>query len=198
MKRTFPGSAAKAALRVDAMARRDAMGAKARDEGSAAIARSVVSLLETLKPGVVAVYRAIRTEVVPDPICDWVLANDLVLVLPAVIDDTRMVFRRYQPGDALDTGAFGTQAPTARAPEIDPDAVVLPLVSFDRAGIRLGHGRGYYDRAILNLDGRGARPHLIGIAFASQEVASIPRDVHDARMDWIVTEKETIDLRHLA
>jgi 5-formyltetrahydrofolate cyclo-ligase len=41
------------------------------------------------------------------------------------------------------------------------------------------------------------RPTLVGVAFAVQEVAAIPSESHDIAMDWIVTEKETIDLRHL-
>jgi 5-formyltetrahydrofolate cyclo-ligase len=195
--RPFAGSAAKAALRADAMARRDAMPAEARARGSAAIAERALAIAEPLKPSVVAVYRAIRTEVVPDAIVDWALGRGLVVVLPAIEDATTLVFRRYRPGDRLVAAGLGTVSPTPDAPAIDPDLIVTPMVAFDRAGTRLGHGRGYYDRGVLALHAKGLRPTLVGVAFAVQELSAIPSESHDIAMDWIVTEKETIDLRHL-
>ena len=195
--RPFAGSAAKAALRADAMARRDAMPAAARARGSAVIAERALAIAGPLKPSVIAVYRAIRTEVVPDAIVDWALGRGLVVVLPAIEDATTLVFRRYRPGDRLVAGGLGTVSPVRNAPAIDPDLIVTPMVAFDRAGTRLGHGRGYYDRGVLALHAKGLRPTLVGVAFAVQEVAAIPSESHDIAMDWIVTEKETIDLRHL-
>jgi 5-formyltetrahydrofolate cyclo-ligase len=195
--RPFAGAAAKAALRADAMARRDAMSAGARAAGSAVIVDRALAIIEPLKPSVVAVYRAIRTEVVPDAIVDWALERGLVVVLPAIEDASTLVFRRYRPGDPLVPAGLGTVSPARDAPHIDPDVIVTPMVAFDRLGTRLGHGRGYYDRGILALHAKGLRPALVGVAFAVQEVAAIPSESHDIRMDWIVTENETIDLRHL-
>ena len=129
----------------------------------------------------------------PDAIVDWALARGIVVVLPAVSDAKTLVFRRYQRGDVLAAGGFDTLAPTREAPEIDPDLVISPMVAFDRAGTRLGHGRGFYDRGVGHLRARGLRPMLIGIAFAAQEVDAIPAEPHDIRMDWIVTENETLD-----
>lgn len=179
------------------MARRDLVPADERAAASAFITQKAIDLVAPLRPGVIAVYRAIRTEVVPDPILDWAFDNGLVVVLPAVQDSTTLVFRRYRPGDPLAAGGFGTFSPTTDAPEFDPDVIVSPMVAFDRTGVRLGHGRGYYDRGVWALHAKGLRPRLVGLAFAAQEVAGIPAEPHDIRMDWIVTEKETIDFRHL-
>ena len=195
MNASGDGSATKAALRADARARRDSLPQYARDEGSIRIANRAIALAETLKPAVVAGYRAIRTEVVPDAIMDWVLRQDLFAVLPAIDQTGALAFRRYREGDVLMPGPFGTAAPARDAAEIDPDLIIVPLMAFDREGTRLGHGRGYYDRAIWKLRGRGVRPALVGVAFSVQEVAAIPAEAHDARLDWIVTERETIDAR---
>jgi 5-formyltetrahydrofolate cyclo-ligase len=197
MKKPFAGTATKAALRADAMARRDMMPSDERVAASSAIARKAIDLVAPLKAGVIAVYRAIRTEVVPDPIVDWAIAAGLVVVLPAVRDAATLVFRRYRPGDPLAAGGFGTFSPPPDVPELDPDVVVSPMVAFDRTGVRLGHGRGYYDRGVWSLRSKGLNPALVGLAFAVQEVAGIPSEAHDIRMDWIVTETETIDFRHL-
>jgi 5-formyltetrahydrofolate cyclo-ligase len=80
----------------------------------------------------------------------------------------------------------------------EPDLIVSPMVAFDRTGLRLGHGRGFYDRAIAGLRANGRDPQLIGLAFSVQEVAAIPVSDHDVRMHWIVTERETLDLRDKA
>src|SRR5690606_33137177 len=100
-------------------------------------------------------------------------------------------------GDDLVTGGLGTVSPPQSAPVIDPDLIVLPMVGFDRAGTRLGHGAGFYDRGVWALRARGLSPTLIGLAFAAQEISSIPAASHDISMDWIVTERETIDLRDI-
>jgi 5-formyltetrahydrofolate cyclo-ligase len=197
MTKAAVGQAAKAALRADAMARRNAMSADARASGAAVIVTGAISLLAPLRPGVVAAYRAIRTEVVPDPVVEWAVERGIAVVLPAVVDATTMVFRRYRPGDELVAGGLGTFAPSPSAPVIDPDVIVLPMVGFDRTGVRLGHGAGFYDRAVWALRARGVSPKLIGLAFAAQELAAIPAASHDISMDWIVTERETIDFRHI-
>jgi 5-formyltetrahydrofolate cyclo-ligase len=134
----------------------------------------------------------IWSEVDPRPIIAWAFEHGLDVVLPAVTGGTAMEFRRHRAGDPLTAGRFGTLMPHAEAEVADPDVVVSPMVAFDRGGMRLGHGRGFYDRAIALLHARGVRPALVGVAFAAQEVAHIPAEAHDIRMDVIVTERETL------
>lgn len=192
-----PGDAAKAALRADARARRTAIKPPVHAAHSAIIAERAIAIIDKLKPSVVAVYRAINGEVVPDAIVDRAIERGMVVVLPAVKDATTLIFRRYRPGEPMAAGGFGTLAPAPGAPEIDPDLVISPMVGFDRSGTRLGHGRGYYDRGMWRLHMKGLKPVLVGLAFSVQEVPTIPADPHDVRMDWIVTEKETLDLTHI-
>lgn len=42
--------------------------------------------------------------------------------------------------------------------------------------------------------GRG-RVVAVGLAFAGQEMPVIPREPHDQRLDWVITEREAIDCR---
>jgi 5-formyltetrahydrofolate cyclo-ligase len=74
---------------------------------------------------------------------------------------------------------------------IEPEVLIVPLLQFDRRGYRLGYGGGYYDRTLQRL--RSARPTVaIGFAFAAQEVAEVPTEHTDQRLDLIVTEVEVI------
>jgi 5-formyltetrahydrofolate cyclo-ligase len=71
------------------------------------------------------------------------------------------------------------------------DVVFLPLVGFDRSGVRLGTGGGFYDRAFAfrHLRRVWHAPRLVGLAYAFQEVASIGAAPHDVLMDAVVTEE---------
>ena len=58
----------------------------------------------------------------------------------------------------------------------------------------LGYGAGYYDMTIARLRGM-KRITAIGIAFAAQEVSDLPKTDHDEKLDFVLTEREIIDLR---
>lgn len=177
-----------------AMGRRDRLGASRRAAASEEIARRVMAIVAAERPRVLAAYLPIRSECDSRPIIERAQAQAIAVALPAVTDPVTMVFRRYVPGAPLDVGGFGTRAPRPDQPELDPELVIVPLVAFDRSGLRLGHGRGFYDRAVAKLRARGVRPKLLGVAFAVQEVEAIPGEPHDVRLDWIVTENETLEI----
>ena len=74
---------------------------------------------------------------------------------------------------------------------MEPDLVIVPLLAFDRDGVRLGQGGGYYDRALKAL--RDTREvFVLGLAYSGQETANLPREPHDQALDAILTEKEYI------
>jgi 5-formyltetrahydrofolate cyclo-ligase len=71
---------------------------------------------------------------------------------------------------------------------------LVPLLAFDRAGHRLGYGAGYYDLTLAQLRARKAVVAL-GLAYAVQEVATVPTTPRDALLDLVLTEREVIDFR---
>ena len=72
--------------------------------------------------------------------------------------------------------------------------VLVPGVAFDIFGHRLGHGKGFYDRALAKYSGL-----KVGVAFEVQiDEKPLPADSHDVVMDWIVTEKRTIQTQPAA
>jgi 5-formyltetrahydrofolate cyclo-ligase len=100
-----------------------------------------------------------------------------------------LTFRRWQPGDTLQLGRFGTQIPTG--PAVTPTVLLVPLLAFDRRGYRLGYGGGYYDRTIAALPGVAT----IGCAFAAQQIPAVPSGVTDMPLDRVATERGLIPLR---
>ncbi|HET7715517.1 MAG TPA: 5-formyltetrahydrofolate cyclo-ligase [Bauldia sp.] len=187
--------ASKSELRDQALKRRDATDAAFRARASATIAARVLPIIAALAPRTIAAYVAMRSEADPLPIIEAAHRQGAEIGLPVIGPGATLLFRRYEPGHRLVPGGFGTMIPVEAAPVIEPELFVVPVVGFDRAGTRLGYGKGHYDRAIGALHDRGLRPPLVGIAFALQEVEMIPHEPHDVRLDVIVTEDEILDFR---
>ena len=178
----------KAVLRTEALARRDGLDLDNRLEWDAEIAAHVLSL-PAWKGGTgpVSAYWPMRSEADPRPILEALHERGLPLCLPAIVEK-RMIFRRWAPYEPIVPGGFGTLVPAPDAPEVKPAILLVPLAAFDRRGYRIGYGKGYYDRALTELG-----PTLsIGIGYAAQEIEAVPDEPHDRRLDWIVTERETL------
>jgi 5-formyltetrahydrofolate cyclo-ligase len=107
------------------------------------------------------------------------------LALPTLLDRATMRFLAWQPGDPLERGPMRLRQPVSTAPERAPDLIVTPLLGFDRQGGRIGYGAGHYDRAFQ----RYAGAHRIGLAWAMQEVETVPHDPWDVPLHAIVTEQ---------
>ncbi len=182
----------KAVLRRQALAARDAIPEPERARASRAITARALPLVRAVSPGVIAAFVPIRSEYDPRPVVEMSCAEGAQLALPAIFNGA-MTFRLHRPGATLVSGPLGTVSPERDAPIVDPDVIVVPVAGFDRAGTRLGYGKGYYDGAIAALIEKGRRPRLIGVAFAAQEVDRIAHEPHDVALDFVVTEAEVID-----
>ncbi|MEN5082772.1 5-formyltetrahydrofolate cyclo-ligase [Bosea sp. TWI1241] len=184
-------AADKAALRRAALARRDALALDDRLDWDKVRSERLLALpalaAATPADGPVSGYWPMRSEADPRPVLEALQARGLPLCLPAIVTG-RMLFRRWAPWEAIVPGGFGTLVPAPEEPERRPASMLVPLAAFDRRGYRIGYGKGYYDRAIAEL-----RPALtIGVAFAAQEIEAVPAEAHDRRLDWVVTERESI------
>ena len=115
----------------------------------------------------------------------------------ATVAAPRAVGRGYElavapPLSEWITGRFGICEPPPAAPRLAAEAVrqavwLVPGLAFDRRGVRLGRGAGYYDRLLANGDGL-----KIGLAHDFQVIDSVPSSPHDIRMDLIVTDRQAV------
>ena len=91
-------------------------------------------------------------------------------------------------------GALGIPEPSPAAAEILPDIMLVPLAAFDRLGHRIGYGAGHYDFTFAHL--RKIKPVVgVGLAFAVQEIETIPALAHDVALDYVLTETKLFDFR---
>ena len=186
---------AKAQLRRAGQARRDAVPAEMRKSAAEAIAARAFPLV--IAPGmVVSGFMPLKSEISPLPLMRKLVDAGARLALPVVAGRGKpLIMRSWQWGEPLVPGVWGIREPGPGAPEVQPDILLVPLLAFDRSGHRIGYGAGYYDLTIAQL--RAKKPiAAIGIAFAAQEVETVPRTAFDAQLDLVLTENETIDLRN--
>ncbi|WP_309664344.1 5-formyltetrahydrofolate cyclo-ligase [Tabrizicola sp.] len=170
----------KALARTTAFAARNA--ASAAGQGQAA--EILADFLAGQAGKVLAGYMPMRTEI--DPLPAMVAHQGAVGVPVIIAKATPLRFREWSPGARMIEGAFKALIPEEGA-WVEPAVLIVPLLAFDARGFRLGYGGGFYDRTLEGLRARG--PVLaVGFAFAAQEVAEVPIDATDQRLDAVVTE----------
>ena len=134
---------------------------------------------------IVGGYHALPDEADPALLLERLVELGCHIAYPRVAGkNLPLEFHRVPDGAVLAPGAFGIHEPLDSWPRAIPDLLLVPLLAFDAAGNRLGYGGGFYDRtlALLNVP-------AIGIAYAGQEVASLPRHAHDRTLAMILTEQ---------
>jgi len=184
----------KAELRTAALSRRDALTDKQRD--AAALALAGRGLPVAIAAGmVISGYFPIRNEIDPTPLMQKLAEQGARLALPCVnARGQSLTFRAWSSGDRLMLGLLGIPEPSPAAAEVIPDIMLVPLAAFDRAGHRIGYGAGHYDHTFVHL--RKAKAVTgIGLAFAAQEIESVPALAHDVALDYVLTEKKMFDFR---
>lgn len=173
---------------IKALARKAAFAARkgAFAAGQGQAAELLADLLADHAGKPLAGYMPMRTEI--DPLPAMARHQGAVGVPVILAAATPLRFREWGPGVAMVPGEFGALIPQEGA-WVEPQVVIVPMLAFDARGYRLGYGGGFYDRTLQGLRARG--PVLaLGFAFAAQEVAEVPIDAFDQRLDAVVTEKE--------
>ncbi|SPH18551.1 5-formyltetrahydrofolate cyclo-ligase [Defluviimonas aquaemixtae] len=174
----------KAAARADAFSRRKVAFANRKDSDAARL----LTALTGHAGKVLAGYMPMRTEIDCLPA---MAAHKGAVGVPVILGSGRpLKFRGWSPEAVMVPGTFGARVPES-GDWLVPEVLIVPLLSFDRRGFRLGYGGGFYDRTLEGLRARGPVT-AIGFAFAAQEVDEVPIEATDQPLDLIVTEAETI------
>lgn len=135
----------------------------------------------------VAFYWPLDGEVDLRPLMRTFLSQGIGVALPVIVTKNRpLEFWAWDESTQMRRHPVWDIPVPIERNVIIPSVVFIPLVGFDAHGHRLGHGGGYFDRTLANLD---PRPLTIGIGYDFSRLTSIYPQDHDVPMDVIVTER---------
>ncbi len=173
--------------------RKDVAAAESARAGQAA-ARALMDLELARRAKQIALYAALPYELPTRLLFDAVVEKTGAALLPRTADPLGLEFFAVARWEDLRPGTFGVLEPQndGTAVRLMPgDLVVVPGVAFDEDGYRLGHGKGYYDRAFAAE--LGDAPTLVGFGYEFQIVEAVPHDHRDRQMDAIFTDRKVRD-----
>ena len=184
----------KSTLRVIMRARRRAIEPAQRRELALAAATRLVASQPWKRALVVALYIAVRGELDTDPLLQAAWREGKQVLLPLCTGEAEAAVMRFIPCEgmeALRPGAYGIPEPPcpkhAAAEVPEPDLVIVPGLAFDKNGVRLGQGGGFYDRWFSRPEFAAAL--RIGYAYNMQLLDRLPREPWDMPVDAICTER---------
>lgn len=185
------GPRGKLATRHALRALRDAMPADERAAASVAICDAADAVLATRAPATLALYAAKGSEVSTEQLDRRARARGWTIAYPRVHADARALTFHAVTRAELAPSRFGLLEPSSDAPYIalaHIDVFCVPGLAFDRAGGRIGWGRGHYDATFAVADPAALR---MGLAFERQLIDQVPREPHDEPLHIIITEVAT-------
>ena len=161
-----------------------------RAENATALDAAVCDAIRTApsfrKARTVAAYLATATEI---DLADLMRTSDKRFVVPRTDDDPEPHLTLHPLDEAtLELHPFGMLEPSAASPSVplaEVDLVLVPGLAFDWSGVRLGYGRGYYDRLLSS----GPNPVTIGVTLESLLLERLPHHDHDVPVMELVTER---------
>jgi len=156
----------------------------------ALIISRLLALTEYRNAGSIFCYASRDREVDTDPIIENALNANKTIALPRIIGNGMMEARWISDLNQLQPGRFGIREPLAEAP-IAPtkniDMAIIPCLSCDMEGHRLGYGGGYYDRYLAH-----TTCYKVALCRERSLAMLLPTDETDIRMDFVITEKRTV------
>lgn len=156
------------------------------------IRTQIHQLLNKLNISSIGLYYPIYGEIDLLPLIEVANSQSIQTVFPVTNEDWSLQFFPVNnTNDFIRTGLYEIPEPDNTQAEVVPECLILPGLSFDLSGGRLGYGQGYYDTYLKN------HPQLIKIGAAPKQAISaesLPKDPWDQPIDYLITESETIKI----
>jgi 5-formyltetrahydrofolate cyclo-ligase len=191
----------KQAIRQRIIADREQLTAAERAFLSHAISERIANLNVYRTANTVLAYMSFGAEFCTEEWVQQALREDKCVLLPKVNRTTNEldIYRVSNLQHDLAPGLWNIREPLVeRCTKIialnEVDFILLPGIAFGRDGARLGYGGGFYDKLLARIKdaNQGCRPALVAGAFAIQLVEGLPQEDTDHKVEWVVTESETI------
>ena len=185
----------KRALRADLRQRRRSRTSTERDTDSLSLTATLQRFVEERQIASVAVYLSAPDEPDVRPFLNWAFEQGIRVLLPVTREDGLLDWA-VGDGTSEHEGLFGM-------PEVvgevlsplainDVDAILTPAAAVGHDGVRMGWGRGYYDKTLGSM---AKRPPVYAVVFDAEYLDEVPREAHDEPVDGIITPSRIITFR---
>ncbi len=186
---------AKRALRADLRERRQLLSESQRAEAATAIARRLDELVDSLGARSVSCFLSTTTEPGTREFVSAAVRRGIRVLLPITRADGLLDWAVATDDDEIAEGLYGLPEPTGAVlgpiAVNDVDLMIIPAAAVDRTGMRMGWGRGYFDKTIGSME---KCPPVYAVVYDSEILDSLPREVHDQPVTGVVTPTQTLIL----
>ncbi len=173
-------------LRSDLKARRAA--AEYNPDDAAAINVNLAEICLMIGASKIACYLPFGNEPDTELFIDWALENQIEVILPVAKTDGNLAWVTFE--GETEAGIFGFAEAAGADTSIEGiDLMIIPAMAVDQKGMRLGKGKGYYDRTLEALT---VKPPIVAVVFDDELLEVVPAEEHDQPVDAVVTPKQRV------
>ena len=179
-------------LRAELRERRQNLSSRERELSTEGFTSRLQELIGSTEAESISCYLSMPSEPNTRPFVNWAEARGIRVLFPVTREDGLLDWTVGE--DEIETlGMHGT--PEAAGELLGPmaindvDLIIVPAAAIDSTGMRLGWGRGYFDKTLGSM---GKCPPVYAVVFDSEFVEHVPREVHDQAVNGVVTPTRII------
>ncbi|MFE6997541.1 5-formyltetrahydrofolate cyclo-ligase [Microbacterium sp. NPDC057659] len=185
----------KRALRAELRERRQLLSDAQREAAASGITEQLDALVAAHGASSVSCFLSTTAEPGTWEFVRGAVARGIRVLLPVTRADGLLDWAVADDSDEVSEGMFGLPEPTGEVlgpiAVNDVDLMIIPAAAVDRSGMRLGWGRGYYDKTIGSME---RCPPVYAVIYDSEVLESLPSEVHDQPVTGVVTPTQTVTL----
>lgn len=179
-------------LRAEIRERRRNMTAHESEQATEGLTARLEELVGTTGAESLSCFLSMPTEPNTRPFLEWAQARGIRVLFPVTREDGLLDWT-VGGDDTVELGPFGTSHPGGEllGPMAinDVDLIIIPAAAIDASGMRLGWGRGFFDKTLGSMENC---PPVYAVVFDSEFVEQVPREVHDQPVNGVVTPTRII------
>ncbi|MBN9179347.1 MAG: 5-formyltetrahydrofolate cyclo-ligase [Microbacterium sp.] len=183
----------KRALRADLRERRQLLSQAVREAAEHGVREQRDALVDRVGARSVSCFLSTTTEPGTREFVDEAVRRGIRVLLPVTRDDGLLDWSVAEPDGDIAEGLFGLPEPVGELlgpiAVNDVDLLIIPAAAVDVSGMRLGWGRGFFDKTIGSME---RCPPVYAVIYDTEFLDEVPRDVHDQPVSGIVTPTRTL------
>ena len=166
-----------------------------REAAAEGVARQLDALVDSTAARSVSCFLSTTTEPGTRQFVESAVRRGIRVLLPITRADGLLDWSVATPGGDIAEGLFGLPEPVGELlgpiAVNDVDLMIIPAAAIDRSGMRLGWGRGYFDKTIGSME---RCPPVYAVVYDAELLDSVPSDLHDQPVTGVVTPTQTITI----